>query len=86
MSMQNDVVRLLIDGKTHQEWSSYDIDSNFQTPADAWSVGLGLPNGELPDVVAPGASVEVKMGENTVLKGIASKLILGLAIIFYLAF
>ncbi len=69
MSMQNDVVRLLIDGKTHQEWSSYDIDSNFQTPADAWSVGLGLPNGELPDVVAPGASVEVKMGENTVLKG-----------------
>lgn len=65
----DNTVKLLIGGKVHKEWSSYDIDSNFQTPADAWNVSLGLPDGKIPEVVKPGADVQVMIGEDTVLKG-----------------
>lgn len=68
MPMQNEV-KILIAGKAHREWSSYDIDSNLQTPADAWSVSLGLPDGQFPDAVEPGADVQVMIGSDVVMKG-----------------
>lgn len=66
-------VSLLISGQTHREWSSYDIDSDLLIPADAWQVELGVPEGKQPPElgknVKAGALVEVKIGNDTVMKG-----------------
>ncbi|NOT17313.1 MAG: phage tail protein [Sulfuriferula sp.] len=62
-------VSLLIGGKAHDKWESYDIDSDLQTPADAWQVSFGLPVGALPDAVVEGAAVEVRVGSDTVMVG-----------------
>lgn len=72
-------VSLLIGGKTHREWSSYDIDSDLLIPADAWQVELGLPEGipppELGKGVKAGALVEVKIGNDTVMKGFVDDIV-----------
>ena len=34
MPTPNNTVSLLIAGKTHSQWTDYDIDSNLLTPAD----------------------------------------------------
>ncbi len=62
-------VELLIAGKTHRDWSGYEIDSDLLTPADAWHVTLGMSGGMMPPDVAPGAPVIVKVGGDTVLTG-----------------
>lgn len=64
-----DLVSLLIGGRVHSIWHRYEIDSDLLTPADAWSVELGLPKGEFPPAVAPGAAVTVRVGNDTVLTG-----------------
>lgn len=64
-----DKVELLIAGKAHGDWSSYEIDSDLLTPADAWRVSLGLNGGQMPPDVVTGASVEVRVGADTVLVG-----------------
>lgn len=64
-----DNVELLIAGKTHGDWSSYEIDSDLLTPADAWHVSLGMSGGQMPPDVAPGAPVIVKVDGETVLTG-----------------
>ncbi|WP_253724699.1 phage baseplate assembly protein [Burkholderia multivorans] len=60
---------LLIGGKTHSKWTSYSIDSDLLTPADAWEVRLVKPAGVMPDTVKSGAAVEVRVGKDTVLIG-----------------
>jgi len=62
-------VSLLIGGRVHRDWSSYSIDSSLTEPADAWQVTLGLPGGQFPPQVAPGAPVEVRVGADTVMTG-----------------
>lgn len=73
MSTQNNQnpneVKLLIAGKAHREWSSYSIDSDLQTPADAWNVSLGLPDGQFPPAVEPGVEVQVMVGNDVVMIG-----------------
>lgn len=64
-----DKVELLIAGYTHGNWSSYEIDSDLLTPADAWQVSLGLNEGMVPPNVMTGAPVEVRVGDDTVLTG-----------------
>jgi len=64
-----DNVELLIAGKAHGDWSSYEIDSDLLTPADAWRVSLGMSGGQMPPDVAPGALVIVKVDGDTVLTG-----------------
>lgn len=68
-SADNNKVSLLIAGKVHSDWEDYEIDSDLLIPADAWQVGLGLPNGTLPPAVTEGAAVEVRIGSDTVLTG-----------------
>ena len=72
-------VSLLIGGKTHKEWSSYDIDSDLLIPSDAWQVELGLPEGiqppELGQSVKAGGLVEVKVGNDTVLTGFVDDIV-----------
>ncbi|WP_404991321.1 phage baseplate assembly protein [Cupriavidus pauculus] len=65
----DDAVSLLIGGKVHGTWTRYEIDSDLLIPADAWQVGLGLPQGEFPPIVEEGALVEVRIGRDTVLTG-----------------
>lgn len=62
-------VELLIGGNAHGDWSSYEIDSDLLTPADAWRVTLGMSDGKMPPDVAAGAPVVVKVGGETVLTG-----------------
>lgn len=64
-----DTVSILIAGKVHSTWSSYEIDSDLLIPADAWSVELALPDGAFPPAVLPGAPVEVRIGTDTVMTG-----------------
>lgn len=68
----------VLGGKLHEDWESYEIDSDLLTPADAWHLTLGIARAEkpgavvvngLPEEVSAGAPVEVKVGGNTVLTG-----------------
>ena len=68
MPTRSESVQLLIDGQFHADWSSYDVDSDLLTPADAWHVTLG-PRGSLPASVAPGAPVELRVGGERVMVG-----------------
>lgn len=71
MPMQNnpDKVELLIAGRVHSDWTSYEIDSDLLTPADAWNVSLGMSGNEMPPDVTPGVPVIVKVDGQTVLTG-----------------
>lgn len=72
MATQSDPERvtILVGGQAHSEWSTYEIDSDLLTPADAWSVTLGLqPGNKVPEVTKPGADVEVRVGKDVVMKG-----------------
>jgi prophage tail gpP-like protein len=62
-------VELLIAGNAHGDWSSYEIDSDLLTPADAWQVSLGMSGGQMPPDVAVGAPVEVRVDGETVMVG-----------------
>lgn len=64
-----DKVQLLIGGKMHDDWESYEVESDLLTPADAWRVTLGLQGGKLPPDVVAGAPVEVRVGGETVMIG-----------------
>lgn len=64
-----DNVELLVAGKVHGDWSSYEIDSDLLVPADAWHVTLGMTDGKMPPDVAAGAPVVVKIGGETVMTG-----------------
>ncbi|MCQ9121195.1 phage tail protein [Rodentibacter pneumotropicus] len=65
----NDVV-VEIDGKAHNSWKSYDIDSDFLIPADAFNFDLGVPSNStvLPDF--SGSEVKVKINGELVMTGI----------------
>lgn len=69
MPTPDNTVELLIDGKSHGNWQSYDIDSDLLTPADDFNLSLGLPEGKTPPEVAAGAAAEVRIGGDTVLTG-----------------
>lgn len=62
-------IRLLVAGKAHADWESYEVDSDLLIPADAWHVTLGLRDGALPAAVTAGAPVEVWVGNDRVMTG-----------------
>lgn len=65
-----DKVAVLVGGKAHEEWESYEIDSDLLTPADAWRVRLGLSEDSvIPADVVPGASAQVRVGADLVMTG-----------------
>ena len=69
MPTPDNTVTLLINGKTHGQWTNYDIVSDLLTPADDFSVTLGRPVDAKPDTVWAGDKVEVRVGGDTVLSG-----------------
>lgn len=50
---------LHIDGHVHRDWLQYSVDSGFFTPADAWHVSLGLPEGKLPSWLKLWSEIEL---------------------------
>jgi len=62
-------VRLLIGGQYHEDWETYDVDSDLLIPADAWHVTMGLRQGDLPASGSEGAAVEVRVGTERVMTG-----------------
>lgn len=66
---ENDIT-LEVDGKAHNSWKSYDIDSDFLIPADAFKFDLGVPSNStvLPDF--SGAEVKVRINGELVMTGI----------------
>jgi prophage tail gpP-like protein len=79
MSTRSDDLELKIGGRVHHGWMDYEIDSDLLTPADAWRVRLAQPVIDLPPEVAEGASVEVRMGGETVLNGILDERVLSVS-------
>lgn len=69
MPTPDNAIELQVGGMVHSDWESYDIDSDLLTPADAWHLRLVLREGDLPDVVVPGAEVQVRVGGDLVLTG-----------------
>ena len=69
MPTPDNTVSLLINGKTHGQWTDYDIVSDLLTPADDFSVTLGRPVDAKPDAVQAGDKVQVRVGSDTVLSG-----------------
>lgn len=65
-----DQITLLINGVSHSLWEMYSIDSNLLTPADGWQVSLGIDRQTIPASIFEGASVQVKLGNDTVLTGL----------------
>lgn len=66
---ENDVV-VEIDGKSHNNWKSYNIDNDFLIPADAFAFDIGVPSDStvLPDY--SGAEVKVRINDTLVMTGI----------------
>jgi len=62
-------VTLAIGGLQHNEWVSYSIDSDLQTPADAWHLQVAIAAGKIPEVIQRGAQVTVRVGGDLVLTG-----------------
>ena len=69
MSADTDTITLAIAGHEHKDWERYSIDSDFFTPADAWSLSLGIPATAIPDYVKPWAEVQVRLGTDVILTG-----------------
>lgn len=69
MATASENLQLLIGGKVHDRWESYEIDSDLLVPADAWRVTLGMPGGDWPEAVVIGAPVQAKLGNDVVLNG-----------------
>lgn len=69
MPTPDNKVQLLIGGKVHEDWESYEVESDLLIPADAWRVTLGLQDGRIPPDVVEGAPAEVRVGGETVMVG-----------------
>ncbi|WP_105492192.1 phage baseplate assembly protein [Escherichia coli] len=71
MPTQNndDKISLVIAGRSHSDWSSYRIDSDFLKAADGWQLQLGLPEKVFPVDIVRGAPVRLQVGDETVLSG-----------------
>ena len=66
---ENDVV-VEIDGKSHNNWKSYDIDSDFLIPADAFAFDIGVPSDSTVLQDYSGAEVKVRINDTLVMTGI----------------
>lgn len=64
-----DLVQLLVDGRMHEGWTSYSIDSDLMVASDGWSVQLRANGIAVPVEVVEGASLQIRLGGATVLSG-----------------
>lgn len=64
-----DRVAVVVAGEARQDWESYEVESDLMTPADCWTVTLGLKNGVLPPKAAAGAECEIRVGGDRAMVG-----------------
>ena len=69
MPSDPEYITLRLAGHEHRDWTSYRVESDLLTPADAWRVSLGIPAGQVPAYVKPWAEVVLLLGEDVVLSG-----------------
>lgn len=69
MSTAHEKVTLLIGGKAHDDWTSYEIDSDLMIPSDAWELSLGAVSGKFPAEVKAGAPMQIRIGGELVMTG-----------------
>lgn len=70
-----DPISVLVDGKTHQTWQRYRIDSNLLTPADDWSMTVATEaNIPTPDNLFEGAEARIMLGDDLILTGLIDDL------------
>lgn len=69
MSSEVTPITVVLGGYAWGNWTSYELESSFTTPADTWSVELANPPAAQLDVLAPGAPVEILVGNEVVLSG-----------------
>lgn len=62
-----DTVALVVGGQVHDDWETYEVDSDLLMPADAWHVSLGLKEGNLPASIKEGTPVEIRVGNDPVM-------------------
>lgn len=72
--MPNDIsprhhLALLVAGVVHNDWESFDIDSDLMIPADCWRATMGLPRGDTPAAVRTGAPCELRIAGATIMTG-----------------
>ncbi|WP_103035235.1 phage baseplate assembly protein [Castellaniella caeni] len=66
-----DFVAIITGGTVFDNWSSYDIDSDLLTPADRWSVTLGMDAGSrVPPEITAGGDCVVRMTKEAVMRGV----------------
>ena len=39
--MPSEAIKLMIGSEVHADWESFEVDSDYLTPADAWHVARG---------------------------------------------
>jgi prophage tail gpP-like protein len=75
MSALMDPISLLINGRTHQEWETYRIDSDLLSPADDWNMSASFSSesaqdNTLPEFVFEGATARLMLGDDVLLDGL----------------
>lgn len=68
-SQNDDRLSLRVAGVAHNDWLDFEVDSDLLTPADAWSVSVGLSSGTLPAEVVEGARAELYAGNDLIMTG-----------------
>lgn len=67
--MPSEAIKLAIGGQVHADWEDFEVDSDLQTPADAWHVRLGPAASVLPPNVFPAQRVQLFLGNDLVMTG-----------------
>lgn len=72
--IKESVIAVEIDGKTHEKWQEYDIDNNFETPADAFNMRIGVPDNTIVPSIPEGAKCTVRIDGELILTGFIDRI------------
>lgn len=72
--IKESVIAVEIDGKTHEKWQEYDIDNNFETPADAFNMRIGVPDNTIVPAINEGAKCTVRIDGELILTGFIDRI------------
>lgn len=70
MATLANLLSLSIGGHQHQDWQSYEVDSDLLIAADAWQVELSPSSAVLPAFIDIGASMGLALDGKTILTGV----------------
>ncbi|GGZ77205.1 hypothetical protein GCM10007161_05450 [Ignatzschineria indica] len=72
--IKDSVIAVEIDGLTHDKWQEYDIENSFETPADAFSMRIGIPDGTIVPLINEGATCTVRIDGKLILTGFIDRI------------